>query len=50
MLDDIIGGRNSGFLIQTENGTMLSPENFFRGGFESGHTDAVLCLVKTRVV
>ena len=35
MLDDFIGGRNSGFLIQTENGTMLSPENFFRGGFES---------------
>ncbi len=34
-LDDFIGGRSSGFLIQTENGTMLSPENFFRGGFES---------------
>ena len=35
MLDDFIGGRKSGFLIETENGTMLSPENFFRGGFES---------------
>jgi hypothetical protein len=35
MLDDFIGGRNIGFLIQTENSTMLSPENFFRDGFES---------------
>jgi integrase len=33
MLDDF--GRNSGFLVQTENGTMLSPENFFRDGCES---------------
>ncbi len=35
MLDDFIGERKSGFLIQTENGTMLSPENFFRDGLES---------------
>ena len=35
MLDDFIGGRSSGFRIQTENGTMLSRENFFRDGFES---------------
>ena len=34
MLDDFIGDRKSGFLIQTENGTMLSPENFFRDGME----------------
>jgi hypothetical protein len=31
ILDDFIRGRNSEFLIQTENGTMLSPENLFRG-------------------
>jgi integrase len=35
MLDDFIGDRKSGFLIQTENGTMLSPENFFRDGLDS---------------
>jgi integrase len=35
MLDDFIGDRKSGFLIQTENGTMLSPENFFRDGLQS---------------
>jgi integrase len=33
MLCDYIGDRESGFLIQTENGTMLSPGNFFRDGF-----------------
>jgi integrase len=35
MLDDCIGDRMSGFLIQTESGKMLSPENFFRDGFET---------------
>lgn len=35
ILDDFIGDRKNGFLIQTENGTMLSPENFFRDGLES---------------
>lgn len=35
MLDGFIGDRVSGFLIQTENGKMLSPENFFRDGFET---------------
>jgi len=35
MLDDFIGDRENGFLIQTENGTMLSPESFFRDGLES---------------
>jgi integrase len=35
VLDGFIGDRESGFLIQTENGKMLSPENFFRDGFES---------------
>lgn len=35
MLDRFIGDRESGFLIETENGTMLSPENFFRDGFKT---------------
>ena len=35
MLDDFTGGRKSGFPMQTENDTTLSPENFFVGGFES---------------
>ncbi len=35
MLSDYIGDRQEGFLFQTENGTMLSPENLFRDGFES---------------
>lgn len=35
MLDHFMGGRNSGFPIHTENDAMLSPENFFGGGFES---------------
>lgn len=35
MLDDFIGDRKSGFLIETENSTMLSPENFFRDGLKT---------------
>lgn len=35
MLANFIGDRTEGFLFQTENGTMLSPENLFRDGFES---------------
>jgi integrase len=35
MLPDYIGDRKEGFLFQTENGTMLSPENLYRDGFET---------------
>jgi integrase len=35
MLSDYIGDRKEGFLFQTENGTMLSPESLYRGGFET---------------
>ena len=33
MLRSYIGGRNSGFLFETENGKMLSPGNLWRDGF-----------------
>lgn len=32
MLSDYIGDRKEGFLFQTRNGEMLSPESFFRNG------------------
>jgi len=32
MLSDYIGDRKEGFLFQTQNGKMLSPESFFRDG------------------
>jgi hypothetical protein len=35
MLDEYIGDRKGGFLFETENGTMLSPESLFRDGFKS---------------
>jgi integrase len=35
MLDEYIGDRKEGFLFQTENGKMLSPETLFRDGFKT---------------
>jgi integrase len=35
MLSNYIGDRKDGFLFQTENGKMLSPENLYRRGFEA---------------
>jgi integrase len=32
MLSSYIGNRKEGFLLQTRNGTMLSPESFYRNG------------------
>ena len=32
MLSDYIGVRKDGFLLQTRNGNILSPESFFRNG------------------
>jgi integrase len=35
MLDDYVGHRKEGFLFETENGKMLSPEALFRDGFKT---------------
>ena len=35
MLDDYIGDRNEGFLLQTRSGKMLSPESFYRDGLRT---------------
>jgi integrase len=35
MLREFVGNRKSGLLIQTENGKMISPGNFFRDGFKT---------------
>jgi len=35
MLDDYIGDREEGFLFETVNGKMLSPETLFRDGFQT---------------
>lgn len=35
MLDDYIGDREEGFLFETVNGKMLSPETLFRDGFKT---------------
>jgi integrase len=35
MLDEYIGDREGGFLFETENGKMLSPETLFRDGFKT---------------
>jgi integrase len=35
MLDDYVGNRKEGFLFETENGKMLSPETLFRDGFKT---------------
>jgi len=35
MLDDYIGDRKEGFLFQTRNGHMLSPESFYRNGLKT---------------
>ena len=35
MLDDYVGHRKEGFLFETENGKMLSPETLFRDGFKT---------------
>ena len=34
-MDEYIGDREEGFLFETENGKMLSPETLFRDGFTS---------------
>ena len=36
MLDEYIGDRKEGFLFQTRNGNMLSPESFYRDGLNHG--------------
>lgn len=35
MLDDYIGDRKEGFLLQTRSGKMLSPESFYRDGLKT---------------
>jgi len=35
MLDEFIGDRKEGFLFQTRNGKMLSPESFYRDGLKA---------------
>jgi integrase len=35
MVDEYIGDREEGFLFETENGKMLSPESLFRDGFKT---------------
>jgi integrase len=35
MLDDYVGRRKEGFLFETKNGKMLSPETLFRDGFKT---------------
>jgi hypothetical protein len=34
-MDEYIGDREEGFLFETENGKMLSPETLFRDGFKT---------------
>jgi integrase len=46
ILREFIGGRTSGFLIQTENGTMVSPGNYFRDGFKTLFTEMGLAGVR----
>ena len=35
IMDEYIGDREEGFLFETENGKMLSPETLFRDGFKT---------------
>ena len=35
MLDEYIGNRTEGFVFQTQNGNMLSPESFYRNGLKT---------------
>lgn len=34
-MDEYIGDREEGFLFETDNGKMLSPETLFRDGFKT---------------
>jgi integrase len=35
IMDEYIGDREEGFLFETDNGKMLSPETLFRDGFKT---------------